>query len=110
VWKLFVKVVSVETEEEFRMPWILKLSGMVLTTIGYMVGQILLAETSQILSYLPCVPGIVLIHLGFSRARWARQQTQLAPMADETETEQPSGPSDSQEPGGGDPGRRPTPD
>ena len=48
------------------MPWILKLSGMVLTTVGYMVGQILLAETSQILSYLPCVPGIVLIHLGLS--------------------------------------------
>ncbi len=92
------------------MPWILKLSGMVLTTVGYMVGQILLAETSQILSYLPCVPGIVLIHLGFTRARLARQQTQPAPTAEDTETEQPSSPSDSQESGGGGPGRRPTPD
>ena len=110
MWKLFVKVGSVETEEEFRMPWILKLSGMVLTTVGYMVGQILLAETSQILSYLPCVPGIVLIHLGFTRARLARQQTQPAPIADDTETEQPSSPSDNQESGTGGPGGRPTPD
>ncbi len=110
MWTLFVKVGSVATGEEFHMPWILKLSGMVLTTVGYMVGQILLAETSQILSYLPCVPGIVLIHLGFTRARLARQQPQPAPMADDTESEQTSAPSGSQESGSGDPGGRPTPD
>jgi len=76
------------------MPLILKLSGMVLTMVGYMAGQILLAETSPILGYLLCIPGVILIHLGFSRARAAKQQAGSASMVSDAEPEQPSGRSD----------------
>ena len=91
------------------MPWILKLSGMVLTTAGYMAGQILLAETSPILGYLLCIPGIILIHLGFSRARAAKQHAASASMVSYAEPEQPSGRPDTQEHGDGDQGKRRTP-
>ena len=92
------------------MSLMLKLSGMALTTVGYMAGQILLAETSKILSYLPCVPGIVLIHLGFARARTAKQQNSPGPVDADTETKQPSGSSDKQEAGGEGPAERPKSD
>lgn len=78
----------------------LKLLGMVLTTVGYVVGQALLAEHSKILGYLGCVPGIVLIHLGFVRARAEKQAgsnqgAAAASMADSAETERLEHGSDS---------------